>query len=230
MFTLENDGSVMVNQTILFTSNKTINGSMVENESIDGTLIGEPELIADSSIEHSEALWKSEEDVTTFIIIVNATFEPSKFKAVKLNYYLSGLLERENDGSWLFNRVFNMAADALAPPEIVVKVPKPSQFQDLRFLEIIPTPSVSLDETGYYVMSWTSSAVTFGNVTETLVRLRYSSSFSGLKVLLFFTPTLIGIIMGFILARLWDYRKKIQDRLARGRDTDKSGKLETVRT
>lgn len=214
VFTLENDGSAIVNETILFTSNKTVTGTYVESGSVDGTLIGDPQLIADPPLENSYVLYKSEANVTTLIINVSGTVEANTFEAVELNYRINGLLQHENDGSWLFQQVFTMSADALAPPEIVVKVPIPSQFDDLTFEEIIPTPSVNLVEGSYYVLSWTSSAVTFGNATETLVRIHYSSNFDLFKSMLWILPTIIGIICGFLLARGWDYKARIRKKFS----------------
>jgi hypothetical protein len=206
--TLNNSDTVKIEQTVLFTSNKTAKAYMEETMSIDGSLVGEPTIVADSSIENADVLWKSADNVTTFIIRVNVTLEPSKFKAVRLTYYLAGIVKHENDGTWLFNRVFNMTAESIAPPEIVVKVPKPSQWEDLKFQEIVPTPSSLIEEEGFYVMSWKSSAITFENTTETFVRLRYSLNFNPMKVILWLTPTIIGLISGFVIARLWDYRKQ----------------------
>lgn len=208
ILTLQNSGLVKIDHTILFTSNKTITGVLIEKLSFEGTLIGEPTLIADSSIEHSEVLWKTEGGITKFNITVNATLEPQKFKAVRLGYTVSDLLKFDN-GSWFFNSVFTMSAGAIAPPEVVIKVPKPSQFEDLEFREIVPMPVVFLEEGPYYVLTWKSSSVTFGNVTETLVRLRYSSQFNLVKALLWLTPTLISISVGVVLTRLWDNRKRV---------------------
>jgi len=226
---LHNNGLAEIDHTILFTSNKTISGVLIEKQSFDGTLIGEPILIADSSIEHSEVSWKTEGGITKFNITVNATLEPQKFKAVRLSYTLRDLLKFDNN-SWFFNRVFTMSADAIAPPEVVIKVPKPSQFEDLEFHEIVPFPAVFLEEGPYYVLTWKSSTATFGNVTETLVRLRYSSQFNFVKTFLWLTPTLVSISVGVILTRLWDNRSRllrwIQKRLKsreKGKSAEKEG-------
>jgi len=208
ILSLQNNGLVKIDHTILFTSDETITGVLIEKLSIEGTLIGEPTLIADSFIEHSEVSWKTEGGITKFNITVNATLEPQKFKAVRLGYVVRDLLKFDDD-SWFFNNVFTMSAGAIAPPEVVIKVPKPSQFEDLEFREIVPIPDVFLEEGQFYVLTWKSSAVTFGNVTETLVRLRYSSQFNLFKTLLWLTPTLISISVGVILTRLWDNRKRI---------------------
>jgi len=149
------------------------------------------------------------------IIHVNVTLQPSKFKAVRLTYYLTGIVQRQNDDTWLFNRVFNMTAGSIAPPEIVIKVPKPQLWDDLKFQEIVPTPSSLIEEEGFYVMSWKSSAIIFENTTETFVRLRYSLNFNPIKVVLWLTPSIFGFILGFISARLWEHKKQVVSWLKR---------------
>lgn len=208
ILTLEDDGLVRVDHTILFTSNRTIKGVFIEHHSMDGTLIGEPTLVADSTIEHSEVLWKVEDEITRFTIIINATLEPNKMKAVRLSFTIKGLLELIND-SQFFNRLFSLTSDAIAPPEVVVKVPKPSQFKELVFHEIIPTPEVFLEEGSFYLLTWKSSAFTFGNTTKTLVRLRYSSYTNYGKIITWIVPPFLGIIGGFLLTRLWDNRTRV---------------------
>lgn len=210
VMTLTGSDIVKIEQTILFSSNKTANAYMEEIGSIDGALVGEPAIVADSSIESALVDWKSVENITTLIVRVNVTLQPSKFKAVRLTYSLAGVLQHQNDGTWLLNRVFNMTAGSVAPPEIVVKVPKPSQWEELKLQEIVPTPSSVIEEEGFYVMTWKSSAVTFENTTETFVRLRYSLSFSPMKVLVWFTPPIFGFLLGFITVRLWDKREEIK--------------------
>jgi hypothetical protein len=186
----------------------TVNAYMEETASFDGALVGEPTIVADSSIESAFVDWKSIENVTTMITRVNVTLQPSKFKAVRLTYYLTGIVQRQNDGTWLFNRAFNMTADSIAPPEIVIKVPKPLPWEELKLQEIVPTPSSLLEEGGFYVMSWKSSVITFENTTESLVRLRYSVNFNAGNILLWFAPPIFGFILGLLSRRLWKLGKQ----------------------
>lgn len=115
------------------------------------------------------------------------------------------------DGSWFLGKVFVMRSDVIASPEVIVKVPKPSQFEDFIFQEIIPAPEVFLEEGSYYVLTWKSSVFTVGNITETLIRVRYSSDFSYIKFAVGLVPTFTGVVCGFLLVTklVFQYRLKI---------------------
>lgn len=198
VLTLRNNELVDIDHTILLTSNKTIEGTYNEIQSIDGRLEGEPTYVMDSDIDSCEVLWKVEDGLTKFNITIKATVEPLKFKSVTISYTLNGSLNYKN-GSWHFRKVFSSTAGALAPPEIVVKVPKPSEFDDLSFEEIIPIPHVFLEEGPHYILVWKSEVFLVGNTSATLVRLKYSATKNWHRILVRFAPPIITFVAGLIV-------------------------------
>lgn len=208
VLTLKNDGLVDINHTILLTSNKTIEGTYNEIHSIDGTLVGEPTAVRDSDIDSCEVLWRVADGITKFNITIKATVEPLKFKSVTISYTLDDLLNFRN-GSWYFRKVFSSTAGALAPPEIVVKVPRPSEFDDLSFEEMIPIPHVFLEEGPHYILVWKSEVFVVGNTSATLVRLKYSFSTNWLRIVYRYGPPMaFTLIIGYAVRPAWSWIKK----------------------
>lgn len=202
--TLRNDGLIDIDYTILMTSNKTVKGTFNLIQSLDGVLVGEPNITADSRIESCELLWKVEGEVTVFNVTIKTDVEPFKFRDVTISYTLNGSLKFQ-DGSWYFERVFSSTAGSLAPPEIVVKVPKPSEFDDLSFEEMIPIPHVFLEEGLCYTLVWKSEAFLVGNTSVTLVRLKYSVRTNWLRIVYRYGPPMgFTFALGYVIKPIWE--------------------------
>jgi len=198
---------VDIDHTVLLTSNRTISGVFNMEVSVEGTLVGEPDFVVDSDIDNSELLWKVEDGITKFNVTIETVVKPLKFKGMRLSYTLNGSLKFQN-GSWIYRAVFSSTAGYLAPPEIVVKVPKPSEFQDLSFEEIIPIPHVFLEEGLYYTLVWKSEVYMVGNTSATLVRLKYSATTNWLRIVYRFGPPVITFFAGIAVRPAWKWFKE----------------------
>ena len=213
VLTLRKDGLIDVQHTILLTSNKTVSGVFNVNQSIEGALVGEPTFIADSDIHRCEILWQVEDGNTKFYITIDTTVKPFKFKGVTICYSLNDPSCDEHNGSWYFRRVFSSSSGALAPPEIVVKVPKPDEFDDLSFDEVIPVPHVFMEEGPCYTLIWKSEAFIVGNTSVTLVRLKYSKTTNWARICNRFVPPAITFVAGVLIKIGWDlYRERKRNR------------------
>jgi len=207
VLTLRNDGLIGIDQTILMTSSKTVEGTFMMNMSLDGILVGEPEITVEAPVESGEVLWKVENNVTLLNVTIKTKVDPFKFRFATLRYVLNGSLAWDGR-AWHFQRIFSSTAGSLAPPWIVVKVPKPSEFEDLSFEEMMPVPNVFLEEGSYYTLVWKSEAFLVENTSVTLVRLAYSSVMNWPRVFYRFGPPIITFLAGLAIKPAWTWVKK----------------------
>ena len=203
----EDSGLISVTHTVLETANITQNVTSASTYSIKGTLAGIVRSEYDPEIREPDILYKSENGITTIIVNFSVTLAPLKFVKLKLFYKLSDMLKNEN-GTWHLRYTFN--TDATSPPEIVVKVPKPSQFNKLIVENTVPSPNVFIEESHYYSLVYKTPLFKFGNTSATSVDISYRSEFDfdAIKwwVLLQILGWAIAFPLGFFVERIWRFR------------------------
>jgi hypothetical protein len=203
----EDNGLISVTHTILETANVTQNVTSASTYSIKGTLVGTVKGEYDPEIREPDILYKSENGITTIIVNFSVTLAPLKFVKLKLSYELSDMLKYENE-TWHLRYTFN--SDATSPPEIVVKVPKPSQFDKLVVENTVPSPNVLMEESHYYSLVYKTPLFKFGNTSATSIDITYRSEFDfdAFKwwILLQVLGWAIAFPLGFSLERIWRLR------------------------
>ena len=204
--TLRNDELVDIDHTVLLTSDSTVEGVFTLVMSLDGRVVEGPR-IAHSDIENvalSSVIQYPHLNISKFNVTIRTTVEPFKFKGVTISCTVAGRLTFSNN-IWDFRSVFSSTAGALAPPEIVVKVPKPSEFSDLSFIQILPTPGVFLEEGTCYTLVWKSEAFMVGNTSATLVRLKYSTTTNWFRAISRFGPPVVTFVLGLAIRPIWNW-------------------------
>jgi hypothetical protein len=203
----EDNGLISVTHIVLETANITQNVTSTSTYSIKGTLVGEVRSEYDPEIREPDILYKSENGVTTIFVNFSVTLMPLKFVKLKLFYKLSDILKNEN-GTWHLRYTFN--TDAISPPEIVVKIPKPSQFNKLIVENTVPSPQVFIEESHYYSLVYKAPLFKFGNTSSTSLDISYKNEldFDAIKwwVLLQIFGWTIAFPLGFFAERIWRIR------------------------
>jgi len=192
----EDNGQISVTHTILETANITQNVTSTSTYSIKGTLVGEVRSEYDPEIREPDILYKSENGITTIIANFSVTLAPLKFVKLKLFYELSGMLKNEN-GTWHLRYTFN--TDAISPPEIVVKVPKPSQFNKLIVENTVPSPNVFIEESHYYSLVYKVPLFKFGNTSTTSIDISYHTALDTDAIFWWVVLTIISFVIGIAL-------------------------------
>ena len=146
-------------------------------------------------IREPDILYKSENGITTIIANFSVALAPLKFVKLELFYKLSDMLKNEN-GTWHLRYTFN--TDAVSPPEIVVKVPKPSQFNKLIVENTIPSPTVFIEESHYYSLVYKVPLFKFGNTSTTSIDISYHSILDTDAIFWWLILTVLGIVLGIL--------------------------------
>lgn len=201
------DGLISVTHTVLETANITKNITSTSIYSIKGTLVGEIRNESDPEIRELRIRGESDNGVTIITANFSVTLAPLKFVKLKLFYKLSDMLKNEN-GTWHLRYTFN--TDAVSPPEIVVKVPKPSQFNKLIVENTVPSPNVFIEESHYYSLVYKTPLFKFGNTSTTSIDISYRNELDhdAIKwwVLLQIFGWIIAFPLGFFAERIWKLR------------------------
>jgi len=203
----EDDGLISVTHTILEAANITQNVTSAATYSIQGTLVGEVRSEYDPEIREPDILYRSENGITTITANFSATLAPLKFVKLKLFYKLSDLLKNEN-GTWHLRCTFN--GDATSPPEIVVKIPKPSQFKKLIVENTVPSPNVFIEESHYYSLVYKVPLFRFGNTGSTSIDISYHTVWDIDAIFWWLILTIVSIVIGVVLAH---FGKQIKGKL-----------------
>lgn len=201
--TCEDDGSLSVAHTILETANVTKNVSSVATYSIEGTLNGNVTFENNPEIREPIISSETKDGITNIFINFSATLAPLKFTKFKLFYSLKGLLKNEN-GTWHLKVSFN--TEAAAPPEIVVKIPKPSTFRKLVVKNTVPSPNVFTEESNYYSLVYKEPLFEFGNIGTTSIDISYDIVWDSDAIfwwgILSIATIAIGAILGYFGKRV----------------------------
>lgn len=208
----EDDGLIAVCHTILETANITENVTSTSTYSIDGTLVGEVTFEYDPEIREPDVLYKSENGITTIFVNFTVTLTPLKFAKLKLLYRLKDMLKNEN-GTWYLRYSFN--TDAISPPEIVVKIPKPSTFRKLIVENTVPAPHVFIEENHYYALVYKSPLFKFGNTSTTSIDISYKTVWDFDAIFWYVILLVLSIMLSGVLGH---FGKQIKDRLGFKRD------------
>jgi len=206
--TCEDNGLISVTHTILETANITQNVTSTSTYSIEGTLDGEVRSEYDPEIQEPDIFYKSENGVTTIVVNFSVTLKPLKFAKLKLFYKLSSILKNEN-GTWHLRYTFN--SDAISPPEIIVKIPKPSPFRKLILKNTVPAPSMFIEESHYYCLVYRTPLFTFGNTSSTSLDISYTNEwdFDAIIwwVVLQISGWIVVSIIGSFVKKKWRIRQ-----------------------
>lgn len=203
----EESGLVSVTHTILETANTTQNVTSVSTYSIKGTLVGEVRSEYDPEIREPDILYKSENGITTIIANFSVSLAPLKFVKLELFYKLSDMLKNEN-GTWHLRYTFN--TDAISPPEIVVKIPKPSQFNKLIVENTVPSPNVFIEESHFYSFVYKVPLFKFGNTSTTSIDISYRTALDPDAIFWFLILSIASFGLGVVLT---SFGKQIKGRL-----------------
>jgi len=204
----EDNGLIAVCHTILETANITENVTSTSTYSIKGTLAGEVTFEYDPEIRKPDVLYKSENGITTIFVNFTVTLTPLRFAKLKLLYKLQDMLKNEN-GTWHLRYSFN--TDAISPPEIVVKIPKPSTFRKLIVENTVPSPHVFIEESRYYAFVYKSPLFKFGNTSTTSIDISYKTEWDFDAIFWWVILTISSVVMGVILGY---FGKRIKGRFS----------------
>jgi len=199
--TCRNDGFVDFYQVILATANITQNVTFEATYSLDGNLVGDMSYEYSPEIVDHEVISNSLNGISVIDVSYNATLKPLKFTNLKLNYIVDGLLKKDENNAWHFKHSFN--SDSKGSLEVLLKIPKPSQFEKLILKDTIPAPHVFVEESHYYVLVWKSPLFTFNNVSSTYIDVSYEIVWNpeafNLWLILQIAVFFIGLVLGFFI-------------------------------
>jgi len=204
----EDNGLIAVCHTILETANITENVTSTSTYSIKGTLAGEVTFEYDPEIRKPDVLYKSENGITTIFVNFTVTLTPLRFAKLKLLYKLQDMLKNEN-GTWHLRYSFN--TDAISPPEIVVKIPKPYTFRKLIVENTVPSPHVFIEESRYYAFVYKSPLFKFGNTSTTSIDISYKTEWDFDAIFWWVILTISSVVMGVVLGY---FGKRIKGRFS----------------
>jgi len=205
----QDNGLVVVHHTLIETANVTENVTSTSIYSFKGTLEGEVKAELDPEILTYDILYKSDNGITTLIVNFTATLTPLKFVKLKLLYTMKDIIINEN-GTWHFRYTFNTAA--VSPPEIVVKIPKPSTFRKLVIESTIPSPKLYSEESSYFGLAYSQPLFTFGKTSSTSIDITYTTLWDFDAIFWWGILTISSITIGFVLGY---FGKRIEDRLGK---------------
>lgn len=208
--TCENDGTLSVVHTILETASATKNVTTSATYSFAGTLIGNITFENNSDIINPNITYETENGSTSIFANFTATLTPQKFIEFTMLYKINGLIDNEN-GTLHFRTTINTAPTA--PPEIVVKIPKPSIFQKLVVYNTVPAPQVFVDEGGYYDLIYKSPLFTFENASTTLIDIKYETVWDIAAIFSWIVLAVASTVIGVFIGVVFDLGRRIRERL-----------------
>ena len=198
-----NDGLVDFHHIVLLTANITANVTAQPTYSFEGEIIGQVSYACDPEVHEHKVLYSSENGRSIIEASFSATLKPLKFTRIKLYYTVKGLLNEVN-GTWYFR--YRINTESASPPEIVLKIPKPSMFHKLIIDSAVPSPQVFIEESHYYDLIWKSPLFIFGNTSTTYIDVSYRIVWDWESFIYWFLLTVgsgfIGFIIGLIPKRI----------------------------
>jgi len=89
---------------------------------------------------------------------INVSFDyypdTNEFFKIDIRYKTTGLFSRSGDGTFHFNHTFHSKYSAL---DMLIKLPKPSEFSKISLTETCPVPAVYFEDTSYYMLGWNTA-------------------------------------------------------------------------
>ncbi len=198
----QDDGLVRCVHTILATSNDTVNVTFSGTYSFIGNLIGNVTYEVSPEIQWHEVWFGNQSSNSAEIIVnYNTTVRPLKFTSITLKYMVAGLLT-ESNGTWHFRQSFNIPKPHTM--EVIAKIPKPKfPWDNVETENVVPSPEVFLEETGYYVLVWRTPLFSTEENQIVYVELTYrtvpNTSYWSALIITSVISAIVGIAIGYLL-------------------------------
>lgn len=118
---------------------------------------------------------------------------------MKLRYSVEGLLRKDDRGFFRFKNTIRVDSGSL---EVLLKIPKPSQFHRLEMEHAIPVPQMFTEESHYYVLAWDTPTLVSQDVSIMDIDISYRTVWDLESIWTWLLLLFAGAFAGWVLKRI----------------------------